>query len=214
MVDRKPDSAGMVQLWPTHLMQRQLPGHEQPNELLKLLIQRMDTEQENLTTDYLSGGFLQLEHPATQWLLKCVNKTVVDYLHHLGQRYQSQWQVQSWPNVNRFGDYHDVHNHPHAYLSGTYYVEIPAQQLDLPGRSDRRPGAISFYDPRPQANMMAIKEDPQIEAEYTILPQAGTLLLWPAFLHHFVHPNLSEQQRLSVSFNIVLNWSDEYLPRQ
>ena len=62
--------------------------------------------------------------------------------------------------------------------------------------------------------MMAIKEDPQIEAEYTILPQAGTLLLWPAFLHHFVHPNLSEQQRLSVSFNIVLNWSDEYLPRQ
>jgi hypothetical protein len=29
-----------------------------------------------------------------------------------------------------------------------------------------------------------------------------------------VHPNLSKDQRISVSFNIVLKWSDHYLPEQ
>ncbi len=40
------------------------------------------------------------------------------------------------------------------------------------------------------------------------------ILLWPAFLNHFVHPNLSKQLRISVSYNVMLKWSEEYLPRQ
>jgi len=63
-------------------------------------------------------------------------------------------------------------------------------------------------------NMGAIRGDPYIEAEYTVMPQPGQILLWPAFLTHFVHPNLSEMPRISISFNVVLKWSDEYLPRQ
>ena len=77
-----------------------------------------------------------------------------------------------------------------------------------------RPGAITFYDPRGAANMTAIKGDPQIEAEFTVRPKAGDILLWPAFLTHFVHPNLSKQPRVSISFNAVLKWSDAYLPDQ
>ena len=62
--------------------------------------------------------------------------------------------------------------------------------------------------------MTAIKGDPQIEAEYTLLPEPGTVLLWPAFLHHFVHPNLSRKPRISISFNLVLKRSDSHLPEQ
>jgi hypothetical protein len=29
-----------------------------------------------------------------------------------------------------------------------------------------------------------------------------------------VHPNLSKEPRLSVSFNVMLQWSDDYLPSQ
>jgi hypothetical protein len=31
---------------------------------------------------------------------------------------------------------------------------------------------------------------------------------------HFVHPNLSDEPRVSISFNIVLKRSNDYLPRQ
>lgn len=60
--------------------------------------------------------------------------------------------------------------------------------------------------------MTAIKGDPQIDAEFRVLPRAGELLLWPAFLHHLVHPNLADELRVSVSFNVVLKWRDSYLP--
>jgi hypothetical protein len=36
--------------------------------------------------------------------------------------------------------------------------------------------------------------------------------MWPAFLHHLVHPNLSHETRISVSFNVVLRWKEDYLP--
>jgi hypothetical protein len=62
--------------------------------------------------------------------------------------------------------------------------------------------------------MTAIKGDPYIEAEHTIQPRAGMILLWPAFLKHFVHPNLSRDLRISISYNVVLKWSETYLPDQ
>jgi hypothetical protein len=62
--------------------------------------------------------------------------------------------------------------------------------------------------------MTAIKGDPYIEPEYTVAPAPGMILLWPAFVNHFVHPNLSKQPRLSVSFNVLLKWSEDYLPAQ
>ena len=211
---KKTDSNGVIALWPTHLMQRVLPDAENANPVLSAIIEKLDAEAADLTTRYREAEFLQNEHPAVKWLAQCINKTVVDYLAAQGQTYESSWTLQGWPNINRFGDYHDLHNHPHSYLSGTYYVQIPTDVDSLPGRSDRRPGAISFYDPRPQANMTASRDDPQIEAEHTVMPEAGMILLWPAFLHHFVHPNLSQTPRISVSFNVVLNWSKSYLPRQ
>ena len=116
--------------------------------------------------------------------------------------------------ASTFGDYHDCHNHPRSYLSGTYYVHVPADPEELPGRADRRPGCITLYDPRSSANMTAIRGDPNVEPEHTVTPRAGLMLLWPAFVNHFVHPNLSRAPRVSVSFNVMLDWSDEYLPEQ
>jgi hypothetical protein len=39
--------------------------------------------------------------------------------------------------------------------------------------------------------MNAIRGDPYIDPEHTVEPQSGQILLWPAFLTHFVHPNPS-----------------------
>ena len=40
----------------------------------------------------------------------------------------------------------------------------------------------------------------------------AAVLPWPAFPAPFVHPNLSEIPRISISFNVMLKWSDAYLP--
>lgn len=210
----EPDGGGFLDLWPTTLLRRSLPGHDVANAELARLILAMEADKRDLTTDYRAGNLLTLENPAVAWLRDCINKTVIDYLKRAGLDYAVNWHLQGWANVNRRGDYHDPHNHPHAYLSGTYYVAVPEAPEILPqNRGDLRPGAISFYDPRSAANMTAIRGDRQIEAEFTHRPNPGEILLWPAFLLHFVHPNLAEEKRISISFNAVLRWSDDYLPR-
>jgi uncharacterized protein (TIGR02466 family) len=205
---------GFVSLWPTLLLKRTLPDAEAANKELARLIEDLDSKHRDLTTDYRRDDLFTFEHPATAWLRECVNITVRDYFRHLGMDYDIRWSLQAWANVNRFGDYHDYHNHPHAYLSGTYYVRVPTKLEKLETRNDIRPGRLTLYDPRACANMIAIKGDPYIEPEYTVTPEPGMILLWPAFVNHFVHPNLSNEPRLSVSFNIMLKWSDDYLPSQ
>ena len=215
MVRPTPDTEGFLSLWPTMMLQRRLPGHEHANrELERLILEIEGKHRGDLTTDYRSENLLALDNPAIAWLKDCINKSIIDTLRRAGMGYQVDWGLQGWANVNRFGDYHDLHNHPHAYFSGTYYVAVPKADTPVATRPDARPGCITFYDPRGAVNMTAIREDPQIEAEHTVEPLPGMILLWPAFLFHYVHPNLAEQPRISISFNAVLKWSNDYLPRQ
>jgi uncharacterized protein (TIGR02466 family) len=206
---------GVERLWPTIMLRRTLPGADVANQVLAELVLELEAGNAQLTTDYRNDNLLVADHPAIQWLRDCINRTVMEYFRELGIDYQVDWTVHGWANVNRLGDYHDPHNHPHCYLSGTYYVQVPTERAPLRSRKDVRPGCITFYDPRgPAVNMGAIRDDPYVNPEHTIQPKPGDILLWPAFLTHFVHPNLSETPRISISFNVMLKWSDAYLPAQ
>jgi len=208
------DPHGFRLLWPILLLERTLPGHEQANPEFERLILDREAANERLTTDYLGGDFLAQDHPAITWLRQCIHKSALDYCHRAGMNYDVEWSVHGWANVNRLGDYHDPHNHPHAYLSGTYYVRVPDSRAPLRNRADVRPGCITFYDPRAAVNMTAIRDDPQIEPEFTVAPRPGMILMWPAFLMHFVHPNLSNEPRMSISFNLMVRDAARHLPDQ
>ncbi len=212
MSNAPPDRPQIQPLWPTLFLSHRLPGHEQANPVLLDVIQQMEQARPGLTTGYLDSNFFAETHPAIDWLEACVRRCVSDYAGATGIDYELDYHVQGWANVNRFGDYHNLHNHPYSWLSGTYYVQVPETRREMPGRSDLDPGAISFFDPRPQANMNAIKRDAQVNPEHRVQPQAGEILLWPAFIHHLVHPNLSDETRVSISFNIVLRWRESYMP--
>ena len=215
MAEQKQAGDGIQALWPTIFMRGTLPGHDLANQALAAFVLELEDANSALSTDYLRDNLLTADHPAVAWLRDCINRTITDYFRALGMSYQIDWTLHGWANINRLGDYHDPHNHPHSYLSGTYYVQVPTDRAPLRTRQDVRPGCITFYDPRgPAVNMNAIRNDPYIEPEYTVQPEPGQILLWPAFLTHFVHPNLSETPRISISFNVMLKWSDAYLPRQ
>ena len=93
-----------------------------------------------------------------------------------------------WANVTRDGGYNKIHNHPGAVWSGCYYVCTgkPAAEPDFNGW-------IEFQDPRP-GNIHGGKE--------RICPEAGLLLMWPAWLNHFVNPFSGTGERISIAFNL------------
>lgn len=196
-----PDwQAKFLDLWPTVLIRRQIAGHEKPNTRLIDLIEAMDRASEQLTTQYQGVDFLSIDDSAVRWLHDAIVDTVNAYFGESGMDYPIRWSLQSWPNINRRGDYHPPHNHAWCYLSGTYYVKMAADGS----------GAISFYDPRAAVNMLVPGGDGAGGHEYTLTPGPGTLLLWHSSLNHLVHPNLSEETRISISFNIVLEWANHY----
>lgn len=206
----KTKDDGFIELWPTTFLRRTLENTDGANKALLSLILEREANREDMTVDYSSENLFSKSTPATDWLKQCIDKTVADYFRNMSVQYDIKWSVQGWANINRHGDYHTLHNHPHSYLSGTYYIKVP----DVQGgsRSDLNPGAISFFDPRPQANTTAIMGDGQIDPEFRIQPVPGLMLLWPSFLHHMVHPNLSEDLRVSVSYNVLLKDTLQYLP--
>lgn len=208
------DDNGFHLLWPMLFMQRTLPSHEAANVELERVILERDAANQKLTTDYDKQSLFTVPDPAIDWLRQCIHKSAVDYCRRAGVDYPVDWSLQGWFNINRLGDYHDPHNHPYAYLSGTYYVRVPESRATSENRSDVRPGCITFYDPRGSVNMTAIKDDPQVEPEYTVSPQPGMILLWPSFLMHYVHPNLSDDPRISISFNLMVKNAADHMPQQ
>ena len=200
------------QLWPTQFMSLRLPGYETANPVLADFVMTQNIQNENMTVDYIADNIFITDHPALIWLRQCWDRAVLDYGREVGIKYELEWILQGWANVNMKGDYHNLHNHPHSWLSGTYYISVPDQTDADMYRSDLNPASISFFDPRPQANMNSIKNDGQVDPEHRLLPSAGDLFLWPAFLHHLVHPNMADQPRISISFNVVLKWKNDYIP--
>jgi uncharacterized protein (TIGR02466 family) len=191
-------------LWPTLFSSVSLPGAQSANPVLRALFLEKDSSSDDLTVQYLNQDLFGLSHPAVQWLRQCCLQAVFDYATEAGLDYRPEVDLQAWVNINRRGDYHNLHNHPHSWLSGTYYVDVPSPSVEVGQRTDLNPCEISFFDPRAQANMTAVRGDGQFDPEYRRLPKSGELFVWPSFIHHFVHPNLGDTPRISVSFNAVL----------
>ena len=99
-----------------------------------------------------------------------------------------------WVNVMEKGAIHGPHIHPHAVVSGTYYVSAPD-----------RAGAIRFEDPRLAMFMAAPAKKKKARLEnqsfVSVPPKPGMLLLWESWLRHGVEPNAAKKPRISVSFN-------------
>ena len=190
-------------LWPTYLVRRQLPGFEQPTAGLAEYIAQQEAREKDYTARYQEQSLFSSKVPAVRWLREQIDQTATAFLRHVGLERRLTWTIFGWYNTNRFGDHHAPHTHPKSYLSGTYYVRVPAD----PGRVDdpqAKPACISFYDPRTAANMVTVGSEPDARASHTVRPTAGTLLMWPSPVQHYVHPNLSQEHRVTISFNLMI----------
>ena len=100
-----------------------------------------------------------------------------------------------WINVLEPGGHHSGHIHPNSVISGTYYLKV-----------DEGASRLKFEDPRLPMLMNAParkKSLPEADQRFVyITPEAGMVLMWESWLRHEVTPNLSDDIRVSISFNL------------
>jgi uncharacterized protein (TIGR02466 family) len=107
-------------------------------------------------------------------------------------------QMDCWANVSRRGHYNSVHDHPGAMWSGVYYVSG-----GKPDSNDPFNGRLELIDPRAGVNMLRLERG-LFEGRYLVEPMPGLMVMFPSWLKHMVHPFQGSGERISTSFNVIV----------
>ena len=101
-----------------------------------------------------------------------------------------------WANINPPGGLHPPHTHPNNLISGVYYMRTPVTADE-----------IIFHDPRPQAHVIqpiVTQGVPEVQTTIGVEAKPGRMLVFPSWLRHSVKPNYTQEERASLSFNVML----------
>lgn len=99
--------------------------------------------------------------------------------------------TQSWCNTNPKGSVHHEHIHPNSIVSGVFYFRI-----------DKHLPPIMFSKTQFDMLKLNFEKFNAINSETFYLPLAsGELILFPSHLRHSVPKNVSDEVRISLSFN-------------
>ena len=97
-----------------------------------------------------------------------------------------------WFNINTRDDWNYPHTHPQAILSAVVYIEVPEDSGNI---VFDRPDHLALYTDRPD------RPSKYGNIKHTIVPEAGTLLVFPAWVTHHVTPSNSDEERITVAIN-------------
>ena len=108
--------------------------------------------------------------------------------------------VEAWININKPGDYNVKHQHPTNDLSGVLWIKTPENSGNIKFES---PFMFSSYQEIELYNT-EFKDNYNIYQTFYFNPIEGKILVFPSHLAHHVEENKSEEDRISVAFNIRL----------
>jgi len=107
-----------------------------------------------------------------------------------------QYRVQGWGMIMEDGDYAILHDHSASHWSVVYYVDVG----DAAPETHPQSGAISFVDPR--RGQFTVPGAPPEPSTFNIFPKTGTMIVFPGWLQHYVHPYRGTRPRITIACNI------------
>jgi|TARA_R110001592_G_scaffold293771_2_gene563462 uncharacterized protein (TIGR02466 family) len=139
--------------------------------------------------------------PLHDMIMAQVDNCIRDYGYH--EDYCTPLMENFWFNINKQGNTNSVHIHDNSFISGVYYVSAN------PGQ-----GNINVYKNHMQDFIIASAAPMQ---SYTPIsasciafePMSSKLILFPGWLPHGVDRNQTEEDRVSISFNVKLVRTDD-----
>jgi len=106
-----------------------------------------------------------------------------------------------WYNINYKNNYNHPHSHVNCILSGVFYIDVDDNSGDIVfTRNDSEYSMLGF------AALKDKKTDtfsPDFSLNYSVKPKNGKLIIFPSHLKHRVEQNLSNRERISLSFDIL-----------
>tara|TARA_E500000318_G_scaffold4074_2_gene4358 strand:- start:4157 stop:4729 length:573 start_codon:yes stop_codon:yes gene_type:complete len=121
------------------------------------------------------------------------------YITSFKRRIDFEWTINGlWVNQNWKFNFNRPHTHLAEYnhYSGIWYLKVP-----------NKSGNLVFFT-RPDnsdcTHTWDYIDDMSAGTNYVVCPEDNAFLLFPSHLTHMVEPNQSDEDRISVAFNIGL----------
>ena len=133
----------------------------------------------------------ELDHEWSEELRKMLVNLCQSYLKQIkcSLRLGEDSKVACWGMMIKKGDMSFPHSHPGCKMSGTIWIDAPA---------DMKGGKLCFMDPRGGA-----RGDPSMQKNHMEFdPKPNTGVVFPNWLEHYVTPHDSNDTRISIAWNI------------
>jgi len=103
-----------------------------------------------------------------------------------------------WININKKGNYNLAHIHPISLLSGVLWIKTPEKCGELIFESPH-----FFNEGELLQNVNSnFEKTTNYYKTFTFNPIPGRMVLFPSHLRHRVEENLSDEDRISIAFNL------------
>ena len=188
---------GLFPLFAWPLMRHMLEDKQDVNQTLLTIVQNepLRDNQGNL----IHNAIDILERPELKSLKDDILEHVSFYARDVLAYQDIEIELtQSWINVTVPGQHHHIHRHTNSIISGTYY----------PFGVDQSP--IVFHNPNTFQFVPNVDEDNQNPVSMIsknciyVSPNPSELMLWLSPMVHGVKKNESENNRISLSFNVMI----------
>ena len=189
-------------LFPTPVWTTQLENFKDMNEEMYNFIKESQIEDQKGIKKSNNLGWHSKDFDMRQTKPKNFIKSISPYIEKVMTDMNWEKEKQSvkisnmWAIINTGGSTNSRHQHGNSTISGAYYVRAP-----------KNCGEIVFYDPRPAPvyfHPLSTKPNSLNAMQNSVNPVEGGLVLFPSYLDHSVNPNLSNEERIVISFNINL----------
>ena len=148
-----------------------------------------------------------LATPELNKLISIVNDNVNECFLELNARETSKLELSdAWYNIYDVGSSLEGHTHPGNCLSATYYIKYPPNSGYFTCATGDRTNVYQY-------NAKYFTDRNELTREkFLYEPVVGTLIVFPSNLYHFVTPNRSDDQRISMAFNHKLITDNKFTP--
>ena len=110
-------------------------------------------------------------------------------------------EVTYWIMINPPNTYNTSHTHPEAHLSGVMWIKIPKNSGDI---SFNNPFEFTGYI-EAKSYIEEVRNQTGVHPTYKFNPESGKMITFPSSLRHDVKVNESDEDRISVSYNIHIS---------
>ena len=200
-VDKRSDF-----LFPTQVVSGEIPDFDQIQDKLIKWIYEYKKKNEDIARISNKGGWQSARKDVfIDDGFKQFENIIIPIIGELVDEYKLTTQadvVQMWININGKNGYNVSHRHPGADLSGVLWVK----QTEDQGRFIFDNMDVGYRD---ASLVYTMNRDYLIQKkmlpEWFPLYKNGTIILFPAMFSHRVEINETEEDRISISFNIKLS---------